>query len=137
MAIKETCSNTAYTTIASFFSSHESIGNETAIVDTANFDNGITFAMILNIIGGDATFTVIDILESNDAAMAPQNTNIASACNLVGNLEDMVLTKPMSDNEKLPAIGAVGTKRYMKLTYDVEFINPPDMVVATILAIKA
>lgn len=117
MAIKETRSNTKHTSVSNFFTMATTLGKATSIIDTANFDLGITVTMLMTPIGGNSTLTVTNIKESDDSGMAGE-TDIPTV-NIIGNLADMTLTTLVLDNGILPSVGVIGNKRYIQVTYDI------------------
>jgi hypothetical protein len=89
------------------------LSNEThpsSILDTADYDGGIMFSFaVYKYVDGTYTTT---IYESDDSAMS--GATVVSTENLIGPISDLVFTSDTLEQGPMPAIGIVGTKRYVQ-----------------------
>jgi len=89
-------------------------------IDTADFDNGVTFVFNLLAITGSPTVEVTSIFESDDPTF-PDPIEVPTA-NLIGTLP-ITLTAVDVPNASLNTLGVFGTKRFIRAV--VNFIVSP------------
>lgn len=131
MAIKENKSLLEFT--VAFNDSRSVMGIETSpIIDTANFDAGLSLVMSLNVVAANGDVEMINLLESDDSGMAGATTIATN--NIIGNLADMTISGNSADNSELPSIGIIGNKRF--ITFDINFISLVGEIAVTVVTVK-
>jgi len=94
-----------------------------SIIDTADFDDGVTFVFNFLKATGTPSIVVTKIEESDDSTMATGVTTVPTA-NLIGTLP--TLTAADAENASLNTVGVFGTKRFIRAA--VDFTVSPDPV---------
>ena len=92
---------------------------ETSIIDTVDFDNGVTLVFNIMQATGTFTMTVLQVEESDDPGMAGA-TDVPTD-NLIGTLP--IITAADVPNASLNTLGVFGTKRFIRAV--VNFIVDP------------
>lgn len=112
MPIKDNRSDTEFVAIAHFEDDTNEASQTTTIINTANFDNGVTYLFSALRIDANATFEVEKIEESDDAGMSGATT--IPTDNLIGALPTLTATDTF--NTGLATTGVFGTKQYIQAT---------------------
>jgi len=119
MPIKDNRSNIVAARIKHESDLTSDVGVETSIIDTVDFDNGVTLVFNIMQATGTFTMTVLQVDESDDPGMAGA-TNVPTD-NLIGTLP--IITAADVPNASLNTLGVFGTKRFIRAAVDFVIVS--------------
>lgn len=87
----------------------------TGSVDTAEYDNGITFNPILINDGNGTEITITSVEDS------PDDINFTTVSNdqLIGNISNLIFNTPVVSEDIIKTLGIIGSSRFVRLILNV------------------